>query len=81
MALNSPQLLLASTLLCLSTLPVAASDETPGQGQPSGFFYGAAIGASSQVYDGADEDAIFLPLLGYRGENLTVFGPAVNWNG
>ena len=71
--------------LCLLAGPAAANDSGSERGEnrarlePRGFIYGAALGIESEIYDGFERRVIPLPVLGYRGENLTVFGPFVSW--
>ncbi len=72
-------------LLIASTGAAAASDSDAERGEnrarlePRGFIYGAALGIEREIYDGFERRVIPLPVLGYRGENLTVFGPFVSW--
>ncbi len=71
--------------LCLLAGHSAASDGDTERGEnrarlePRGFIYGAALGIEREIYDGFERRVIPLPVLGYRGENLTVFGPFVSW--
>ena len=71
--------------LCLLAGPSSASDSGTERGEnrarlePRGFIYGAALGIEREIYDGFERRVVPLPVLGYRGENLTVFGPFVSW--
>ncbi len=75
----------ATLMLCLLGGPATAdtSDTERGENrarlEPRGFIYGAALGIEREVYDGFERRVVPLPVLGYRGENLTVFGPFVSW--
>ena len=44
-----------------------------------GFLYGAAIGIQREIYEDYDRRVIPLPILGYRGEKLNVFGPFISY--
>ncbi|MAD77665.1 MAG: hypothetical protein CML20_23350 [Rheinheimera sp.] len=55
-----------------------------GQGQNSqqpsqGFLYGVGIGINQEIYRGYKRRTIPLPLIGYRGEKLSVYGPFVSY--
>ena len=79
---------LLPALLSLQLLagPSSADDSNTERGEnrarlePRGFIYGAALGIEREIYDGFERRVIPLPLLGYRGEKLTVFGPFVSWD-
>ena len=47
--------------------------------EPHGFIYGGAIAVRNEIYVGYDRRVILLPVLGYRGEKLRIFGPFVNY--
>ena len=88
-ALQSRQLSLHSlSLLCLwiGFAGIAQAAETAAeQGEirariePHGFIYGGALGIRSEIYSGYDRRVIPLPVIGYRGEKLQVFGPFVRY--
>lgn len=44
-----------------------------------GFLYGAAVGIRREIYKDFDRRVIPLPILGYRGEKLEVYGPFVRY--
>lgn len=44
-----------------------------------GFLYGAALAVQREIYVDYDRRVIPLPILGYRGEKLRVFGPFVSY--
>lgn len=64
-------LVLAMTVACSN---VAAAEETP-----NGFLYGVGIGVNQEIYRGYSSRTIPLPILGYRGEKLSVYGPFVSY--
>lgn len=76
-----------ATLLFLLLVSAAttAADETDSRGEnraqiePSGFIYGGAIGLRREIYVDYERRVIPLPVIGYRGEKLRVFGPFVNY--
>jgi outer membrane protein len=58
---------------------VAQRGENRARVEPIGFLYGAAIGIQREIYVDYDQRVIPLPILGYRGEKLNVFGPFVSY--
>lgn len=76
------RILFSLGLLFLSTIALADEaerGENRAKIEPYGFIYGGAIGIRSEIYVGYDRRVILLPLLGYRGEKLRIFGPFVNY--
>ena len=73
------------SLLALIIGTAGASENVSERGEnrarlePQGFIYGAALGIDSGIYEDFDQRVTALPLLGYRGERLSVFGPFVSW--
>lgn len=71
--------------LLLATASGTLHGETDTRGEnrariePSGFIYGGAIGLRQEIYADYDHRIIPLPVIGYRGEKLRVFGPFVNY--
>lgn len=62
--------------------PAAADDErgaARARVEPEGFLYGVGLAVNRQIYRGYDRRVILLPILGYRGEKLLVFGPFVRY--
>jgi outer membrane protein len=53
--------------------------EASKRAKPVGFFYGLALGLNKEIYKGVDNQVIAFPLIGYRGKNLNVFGPFMNY--
>lgn len=73
--------------LALASLPVFFSANTfadergdvRAQLEPKGYLYGIGLGLSQEIYKGYDRRVIPLPILGYRGEKLSVYGPFVSY--
>ena len=68
----------------LAVLYSSAGHSQQGQSQnsqqpPQGFLYGVGIGVNQEIYQGYKRRTIPLPLIGYRGEKLTVYGPFVSY--
>jgi outer membrane protein len=71
----------------LAALPVFFSANTladergdvRAQLEPKGYLYGIGLGLSQEIYKGYDRRVIPLPILGYRGEKLSVYGPFVSY--
>mgnify|MGYP001551120900 CR=1 FL=1 len=63
-------------------MPVA-SDDSRGEAreriEPEGFLYGIGLAVDREIYKDYERRVILLPVLGYRGEKLTVFGPFVRY--
>ena len=67
-------------LLASATAADAAErGDNRAQIEPQGFIYGAALGLQREIYIDYDRRVIPLPVIGYRGEKLRVFGPFVNY--
>jgi outer membrane protein len=73
---------------CLMTLLVSnmamAQTDKPVRGdtnrvQAKGFLYGVTLIHSDAIYKGVDSRVLFWPLIGYRGQQLTIFGPFVSY--
>ncbi len=47
--------------------------------QQSGFLYGVGFSSSTQIYKGYQQRTMVLPLIGFKSENLTVFGPFITY--
>ena len=46
---------------------------------PQGFTYGIGLALKSEIYKGYDQRFIPLPVIGYQGENLSIFGPFISY--
>ena len=66
-----------SSSLLLSTAAIAQQHR--GAEPPQGFLYGFGVGINQEIYRGYKRRVIPLPLLGYRGEKLSVYGPFVSY--
>ena len=70
-------------LAAVIAAPVLADDSGRGENrariEPKGFFYGGALGIRREIYEDFDRRVIPLPVIGYRGDRLLVFGPFVNY--
>lgn len=73
------------TLLLLLLSNITYADENNAsepQNKPpefQGFIWGAGVAYQQQIYKGFDQRTIAIPLLGYVGEKLNVFGPFVSY--
>jgi outer membrane protein len=73
-----------SLTLCLFCLPFyALSQDTIAAGKErektEGFLYGLGINVNKEIYKGYNTRTMPLPLVGYKGENLSVFGPFISY--
>jgi len=65
-------------IFCLTLLlPVSSYAEKPKDS--SGFLYGLGLSTNKEIYKGYDRRNILLPIIGYKGEKLNVFGPFVSY--
>lgn len=64
----------------------AGADATNGRGEarehaePAEFFYGGAVGIRREIYRDYDRRIVPIPIIGYRGDRLRVYGPFVNYD-
>lgn len=65
-------LLSLAVLSPLSTLAEKPKDTT-------GFLYGLGLSTNKEIYKGYNRRNLILPIIGYRGEKLNVFGPFVSY--
>ena len=57
----------------------AFAQQNSSAAPPQGFLYGVGLGINQEIYQGYKRRVIPLPLVGYRGEKLSVFGPFVSY--
>lgn len=60
-------------------LAMLGSHMAAAQEAPAGFLYGIGIGVNQEIYRGYSNRTIPLPILGYRGDKLSVYGPFVSY--
>ena len=72
---------LALVAVCSLTLAstVTFAQQNRSAEPPQGFLYGVGVGINQEIYRGYKRRVIPLPLVGYRGEKLSVFGPFVSY--
>ena len=63
--------------LCLSFLAFPTIAHKPGD--TSEYLYGLGFSTNKEIYKGYNRRNILLPIIGYRGEKLNVFGPFVSY--
>ena len=66
-------------IVCL-TLLVSLSSIAQKPADRTGFIYGLGLSTSKEIYKGYNRRNIILPIIGYRGEKLNVYGPFVSYN-
>jgi outer membrane protein len=65
-------------IFCLTILlPFSSFADKPKD--TSSFLYGLGLSTDKEIYKGYDRRNLFLPIIGYRGEKLNVFGPFVSY--
>ncbi|MFT5758346.1 MAG: outer membrane protein [Alteromonadaceae bacterium] len=72
---------LALCLTFLVSLSVFAEKPaiTENKKSTSGFLYGAGISISKEIYKGYNSRTMPLPLIGYKSDKLTIFGPFISY--
>ena len=63
--------------LAALTASISASAQAPQQ--PQGWMWGFGVSASQDVYAGFDNRIVPIPIIGYAGEKLRVYGPFVSY--
>lgn len=70
----------ASALFCAQQVVADERGEVRERLEPKGFLYGFGFGINQELYKGYDRRVIPLPILGYRGDRLSVLGPFVSYD-
>lgn len=78
-ALAVLQIWLGAVVFATTALAASERGENRARIEPTGFFYGGAFGVRREIYADYDRRIIPLPVIGYRGEKLRVFGPFVSY--
>ena len=78
MSVLRPLALVTACSLTLASTAVFAQ-QNRGAEPPQGFLYGVGVGINQEIYRGYKRRVIPLPLVGYRGEKLSVYGPFVSY--
>jgi outer membrane protein len=63
----------------LSVAALYSATVAAQQAAPQGFLYGLGIGVNQEIYRGYSSRTIPLPILGYRGDKLSVYGPFISY--
>ena len=79
---KNTNLLIFGILAMLFSTAVLADDrgDVRQRLEPKGFLYGLGLGINQELYKGYDRRVIPLPILGYRGDRLSVLGPFVSYD-
>ncbi|NTS75810.1 MipA/OmpV family protein [Catenovulum sp. SM1970] len=70
-------ILLASALLSTS---VMAQPPKQTQQQPTGWLWGIGLSYQQEIYQDVDDEFRPIPIIGYKGERLQVYGPFVSYD-
>jgi outer membrane protein len=73
-------LLTAISVLSVNALAEENRGEVRERIEPKGFIYGLGLGVNNEIYKGYDYRVIPLPIIGYRGDDLNVYGPFVSYD-
>ena len=66
-----------STLLVFSS--AISAQQPAGPQQPQGWMWGFGVTASQDVYTDFDNRIVPIPIIGYTGEKLRVYGPFIGY--
>ena len=72
--------LLAALPILFSQNLFAANNLTQKRTQPKGFLYGVGLSFNQEIYKGYEQSTTPLPIIGYKGEKLSVLGPFVTYD-
>lgn len=67
------------TFIALTSAAHASADDR-ALIEPKGFLYGFAVNINQEIYKGYDRRVVPIPVLGYRGDDLTIFGPFASYD-
>ena len=69
----------AITLACIGVSSTPAFAQQAGAQQPQGWMWGFGVAASQDVYTDFDNRVVPIPIIGYTGEKLRVYGPFIGY--
>lgn len=69
----------AITLACVGVSSTPAFAQQAGAQQPQGWMWGFGVVASQDVYTDFDNRVVPIPIIGYTGEKLRVYGPFIGY--
>ncbi|MGY0311017.1 MipA/OmpV family protein [Alteromonas macleodii] len=69
----------AITLACVGVSSTPAFAQQAGAQQPQGWMWGFGVAASQDVYTDFDNRVVPIPIIGYTGEKLRVYGPFIGY--
>ena len=70
---------LGTVVIAAAAPAISERGENRARLEPTGLFYGGALGVRREIYADYERRIVPLPIIGYRGEKLQVFGPFVNY--
>jgi len=70
----------AALLIPALTCSAQTFADDRAQIEPNGFIYGFGLGINQEIYKDYGMRVIPIPLLGYRGEDLKIFGPYASYD-
>jgi outer membrane protein len=69
-----------SKILIFLTFFISLSTFAQKPVDSSGFLYGVGLSTNKEIYKGYNRRNLIIPIIGYRGEKLNVYGPFVSYN-
>ena len=69
----------AIALACVGVSSTPAFAQQAGAQQPQGWMWGFGVAASQDVYTDFDNRVVPIPIIGYTGEKLRVYGPFIGY--
>lgn len=70
--------MLKNTLLCFALFISLPSFAEKPANKP-GFLYGIGLSTNQEIYKGYNRRNLLLPIIGYQGEKLNVYGPFISY--
>ncbi|MEE2025575.1 MipA/OmpV family protein [Alkalimonas mucilaginosa] len=72
---------LCTTFIAVSLFwqPSANADNETVRPEPRGFIYGVGVGVNQELYQDYRRRTVPIPVVGYRGERLSVYGPFISY--
>ncbi|MDP4528785.1 MipA/OmpV family protein [Alkalimonas delamerensis] len=71
--------LTATLLLSLPAIMAAESATENPRAEPVGFVYGIGVGLNQELYQDYRRRVVPIPVIGYRGDRLSVYGPFISY--
>ncbi|MDG1750541.1 MAG: MipA/OmpV family protein [Thalassotalea sp.] len=68
-----------SFILPFTLLAEDSVNKSPRKDEANGFVYGIGLSVNKEIYKGFNTRTMPLPIIGYKGDRLTVYGPFISY--